>query len=169
MTTINERAQTFVHQLEDLMSDQMAIFAYRQDFSTLEHKFVTEVDAKRHTRTQHNRVLSPAMSDVLDHWNVHVTERSSAEQALWSRKRKLEQDVQRSKTAVGDALCAHLETLPMDTQRLLKTDPNADQETDELEQEMYGLREAVDRVNLASIDEEDKTQARFLSRWADER
>ena len=166
MTTLTEAARTFLSGLERLHSDQMAISAYREEFDTLAQNFVTPVDARRDRRHRREESVSPATGGLLRHWNVHMPEKGSVEQALWFRKHKLESDVQRAGTAVTDALHAHLNAVPLNTDQLLMTGTDADKDLDELEQEMAKLKEAVDRVNLASIDNEDSARARFLAKWA---
>jgi hypothetical protein len=167
MAALTEAARAWVSRLEILQSCQVAISAYRQDFNCLAQRFVAEVDAQRHSRDGGKRSLSPAVVGVLSHWNVQVTEKGSVEQALRSRKLKLEQDVQRAGTTVTDAVRDHLRTLPMNTEQLLGTGTTADQDLDEFEEEMRKLKEAVDQVDLASIDNENRAQSRFLARWSE--
>lgn len=169
MATLTEAARTCLSRFERLRSYQLAILAYRQEFDNAAQNFASEVDARRDERHREKGTQSPARDGLLSHWNVHIPEKASIEQALWFRKQKLEQDVQRAGTAVADALHAHLNLLPTNTERLLEMGINAEKDLGELEQEMGKLKDAVERVNLASIGNEDRARAGFLARWAENR
>ncbi len=167
MSALTEAAKTCVSRLEALQSYQATLSAYQADLSAPAQRSVTDVDAEKQGRALRKEVVSPPMKDVLQHWNVLMLENGSVEAALWARKRKLEQDVHQSSTAFEDALGAHLNCLPTNSEQLLETDISADGDLLEFEREMEKLRDAVDRVDLACIDAEDETQARLMARWAE--
>jgi chromosome segregation ATPase len=165
MTTITEAAETCVNRLEAFHSYQAAVSAYREEFDCLARRFVTRIDAQKQSRNRQAEITSSAMKDVLNHWNVSTPETGSMDDGLWHRKQKLEQDVQRAGSSLEGALRAHLNTLPMETDRLTEMDTDLDKDVNTFEQDVQKLREAMDRVDLTSI-EGDETQARFMARWA---
>lgn len=175
MTVLTEAAETCVKRLEALLSYQSAVSAYHADFEALAQRFGNEVDAGKHGRKPRTEVISPAVKDVMKHWNVAISESGSVEQALCSRKGKVEQEVHRSRAMVEDVLRAHLNSLPASSERLVeKTDTGADADADadadlwKLEQCMQKLQDSLDGIDLARLDE-DGRQARFVKRWAKNR
>lgn len=110
-------------------------------------------------------VVSPCMEDALKHWNVVIPESGSIEQALWAKKRKVNQDAHRSSATVEATLWAHLNRLPMNSERLLKTGTSVDADLLKFELDIQKLRDAVDGIDLAVIDQENGPQARFVERW----
>jgi dGTP triphosphohydrolase len=167
MTVLIEAADTCVTRLEALQSRQRAVSAFHADFNALAKRFVTEVDARKQERNLRTDVMSPAVKDMLKHCNVGTPESSSVEQALRARRRKVAEDIHRSSRTVEDALRAHLSSLPVTSERLLEVDGDTDARLLDFEQDIQKLRDAVDRVDLALIDEADGKQARFIARWAE--
>ena len=128
---------------------------------------MAEVDGGKQGSSPAAEVMCPGMKDVLKHWSVSTSERGSVEQALWARKRKVEQDVHRSRTIIEDMIRAHHNNLPENPGRLVETDWNADVDLLKFEQDIQRLRESMDRIDLKSIDEEDECQGRFVETWSE--
>ena len=98
-------------------------------------------------------------------WNVPVSESGSVEQALWARKRKVEQDAHRSSIAVEDILRKHHNSLPMDCTKLVDIDKGTDACLLIFEKIIQELQDSMHRADLAGI-EGDECQVRFVNRWA---
>jgi hypothetical protein len=146
MTLIAKSAATCVSRLEALQSCQTVISAYQAEFDSLAQKFSVEAGASRQRQNPRTELVSPAVQDVLKHWNVFVPDGGSVEHSLWARKIKVEQDVRRSDVTVEDTLQSHLNRLPMDIERLLEEDNGAE----------VGL-----------VGEVDNTTAGFMKRWSE--
>ncbi len=114
----------------------------------------------------YREATSLALKDVMKHWTISISESGSIEQALWARKRKVEQDAHRSSIAVEDILRKHHSSLPMDCAQLVDIDPGTDTCLLTFEQDIQKLQDSMDMVDLAGTEGEDKRQVRFVNRWA---
>lgn len=165
MTVLIEAAGAFVDRLEALLSYRTALIAYQADFQALAHGFAKEVNSGKQVRTPYRGATCPAIEDVMKHWNVPISERGSVEQALWARKRKVEQDTHRTSIAVEDILRKHHDSLPMDCAKLVDIDTGTDACLLKFEKDIEKLQDSMDRTDLAGT-EGDEGQVRFVNRWA---
>jgi hypothetical protein len=168
MTALCKATESSVTQLETLYSSQRAFSAYRAEFNTLAQRFGKGDEAEKQGLRPCTKVISPAAKDVMKHWNVPVTEGGIVEQALYSRKQKVEQDLRRSGGIIEEVLRAHVNRLPALDERLLEMDPSSDADLMKLERALQKLRESSDRVEVAGATrkEDDGGQVRFVKRWA---
>ncbi|KAF7511288.1 hypothetical protein GJ744_004853 [Endocarpon pusillum] len=167
MTVLIEAAGAFVDRLEALLSYRTALTAYQADFQALAHGFEKKVNTGKQVRRPYRVTTSLAMEDVMKHWNVPVSESGSVEHALWARKRKVEQDVHRSRIAVEDIIRKHHNSLPMDCANLVDIDTGTDTCLLKFEKDIGKLQDSVDRADLAGTEgtEGDECQVRFVNRW----
>lgn len=165
MTVLIEAAGAFVDRLEALLSYRTALTAYQADFQALAHGFEKEVNSGKQVRKPYRGATSPAMEKVMKHWNVPISESGSVEQALWARKRKVEQDARRTSVAVEDILRKHHNSLPMGCAKLVDIDTGTDVCLLEFEKDIEKLQDSMDRADLAGP-EVDECQVRFVNRWA---
>ncbi len=170
MTVLTEAAGAFVDRLEAFLSYRTAITAYQADFKALAHNFEKAVNpakqGAKQGRKPYREAMSPAMKDVMKHWTVPISENSPVEQALWAKKRKVEQNVHRSSVAVEDILRKHHSSLPMDCAQLVEIDPGTDTCLLTFEQDIQKLQESMDMVDLEGTKGEDERQIRLVNRWA---
>jgi hypothetical protein len=157
-----------VNRLEALLSYQSAISAYRTEFDALALRFGNGDEAGKNSMGPCTEVISPAVKDVMKHWNVPISESGSVEQALCSRKQKVEQDLRRSGGTIEEVLRAHVKCLPAIDERLLDIDTGTGADLLKLERTLQKLRESSDKIDVAGAvgKEEDGRQARFVNRWA---
>jgi len=168
MTALSEAAEASVTRLEALYSSQLAFSAYHAEFNALAQKFGNGDKAGKHGLRPSTKVISPAVKDVMKYWNVPISESGTVEQALYSRKQKVEQDLRRSSGTIEEVIRAHVNRLPAVDERLLGRDPSTDVDLLKLEQALRKLRGSSDWMEVAEAKgkEDDGRQARFVNRWA---
>lgn len=168
MTGLTKAAETCASRLGAVHSYHTAISAYREDFNGLAKRSVRHVDAYGQGEKVQRHAVTPTMDNALHHWNVCMPEDGRVEQALWARKRKLEQDAHRSGGTSEDVLWRHLHALPMKVEGCLESDRRTDQQTTELEQKMQRVQGAMEEIDPASIlPDEGGPQSRLVARWAE--
>jgi hypothetical protein len=168
MTALCEATETSVTRLEALYSSQHAFSAYHAEFNALAQRFGNGDEAGNHGTRPCTKMISPAVKDVMSHWNVPTSESGTVEQALYSRKQKVEQDLRRCGGTIEEVFRAHVNRLPAVDERLLETDPSTDADFLKLERALRKLRESSDRIEVAGVigKEDDGRQDRFVDRWA---
>ena len=167
MAVLLEKAATCVSRLEALRSYGETVSAYRADFDALTQRFESETVAARQKRNRRAETTSGPVKDILRRWNVSLPEHGSVEQALWARKRKLQQIVYRSSKTMDDTILTHVNGLPVTSERLLETTTGAEAHLLKLEKDIQQLHKVMDGVDLANIIKGEGPKAGFVARWAE--